>query len=62
MSKKLKPCTVEQDGPLWRVVEANGSKPAGVSNHSDGGGFANKRDAEHLAATINERRKAKANG
>lgn len=59
MSKKPKLCTVAQDGSVWRVVEKDGSVAAGVTAPVDGGGFADKRDADHVAATINERRKAK---
>jgi hypothetical protein len=62
MSKKPKLCTVKQDGPLYRVVDADGSVAAGVTAPADGGGFFNERDAQHVAAQINERRKAKANG
>lgn len=60
MSKKPKLCKVEQDGPLWRVLDHDGSVAMGVTTPADGGGFYDKRDAEHVAATINERRKAKA--
>ncbi len=60
MSKKPKLCTVVQDGPVWRVVDHDGKIPGGPTADSDGGGFADKRDAEHVAATINARRLGKA--
>ncbi len=60
MSKKPKLCTVAQDGPVWRVVDHDGKVAMGATTPADGGGFADKRDADHVAATINERRKAKA--
>lgn len=62
MARKPKLCRVEQDGALYRVVDADGSVVTGVTAPSDGGGFYNKRDAQHVAAQINERRKDKANG
>lgn len=62
MARKPKLCTVKQDGPLYRVVDADGSVVTGVTAAADGGGFRNERDAQHVAAQINERRKDKANG
>ena len=47
------------DGSRFRVVEHNGSPANGDRAPADGGGFDNERDALHLAAQINERRKAK---
>ncbi len=62
MAKKPKLCKAVQDGALWRVVEHDGSIASGVSTPADGGGFHDKRDAEHVAAQINERREVKPNG
>lgn len=62
MARKSKLCRVEQDGALYRVVEADGSIAAGVSAPADGGGFRNERDAQHVVAQINDRRKGKPNG
>lgn len=48
--------SLEKLGEVFRVVEPNGS-PAGSARYpSDGGGFADRRAAEALAVTINQRR------
>lgn len=62
MARKPKLCRVEKDGALYRVVDADGSVVTGVTAPADGGGFYNERNAQHVAATINERRKGKPNG
>lgn len=48
--------SVKQHGPVWRVVEIDGTPAGGERAPSDGGGFADAKAAEHLSATINERR------
>lgn len=47
---------VISNGPIYRVVEEDGSLANGAAAPSDGGGFDNEKQAQHLAASINERR------
>ena len=51
---------VAADGPLYRVVEDTGLPATVGRKDADDGGFRDVLDAEHLAATINERRTRRA--